>query len=397
MKNSFIALLSIFLFMRDLPITAMRAINHCPLYNLKNMCIAAIMRHGPMDIQCLPDHLKESIKLYHALSTTESNFEQIESLIRQGAHPNTQGAEGYTVLHRMAVECRTKLLLESSETKEILEAKKKMKKNEITTFLTLGTNPNIKDLYGRTVLCLFIHDPEIVELLQKYGAQLIGNLEKSIELHKELTSSLSNFHYCKTLIQEGADPHVSSLYGKTLLHKVMALQRFAFIKSSLDQGVNPNIKDNQGKTIIHYPVKCSDVWIRELFHILFDYGINIYAIDNRGNTALYYVDELSLVTRLISCGLMVNHRNKKGQTALHDAALRGKAEKMDLFFKNGAFFNIKDAKNFTPLDDVQSSLDCYANMRYPLYPNMPIVIANEKDLQECKKLLIQWYNHDHNQ
>ena len=74
-------------------------------------------------------------------------------------------------------------------------------------------------------------------------------------------------------------------------------------------GSNPNVKNYEGQTpIFTFRYKSKK--------ILIDYGSDIFALNNKGDTVLFRVQDLELFKFLESKGVDIKHKNKLGQTIL---------------------------------------------------------------------------------
>lgn len=121
--------------------------------------------------------------------------------------------------------------------------------------LALGVSPELQDKKGDFLLHIAVKNghSNIIYPLLKFGADInSANKLKLRPIH--VAASHVNFEILQVLIDEGADPNVKDMHGKTPLHRLCSQsqviaddnQQTQLVKKLLDQGVDPLEKDKLG-------------------------------------------------------------------------------------------------------------------------------------------------------
>jgi len=127
-----------------------------------------------------------------------------------------------------------------------------------------------------------------------------------------------------TLIKAGATVGIANYEGRTALHlAVLMAETFPEQTCSnmashlLHHGANPNLGDEDGTTPLHL---ASELGILSLIETLVEEGgASVNAIDNEGETALFYAlrgQHVGVVRKLTELGIDVHTRNSDGESAI---------------------------------------------------------------------------------
>ena len=87
----------------------------------------------------------------------------------------------------------------------------------------------------------------------------------------------------------------------------------------------------------------------ELVTFLLDIGLPVDGINGRGESALGYTRRLDVAQLLVQRGATVTHRDRKGQTPMHEAAYHGREHIVQYLIECNAEVNAFDNHNETPL------------------------------------------------
>lgn len=93
----------------------------------------------------------------------------------------------------------------------------------------------------------------------------------------------------------------------------------------------------------------------QILNYLIEKGANVNAQNTEGNTLIFESIYPNGTEILLNSGALVNITNKKGQTALHNAAKRDDLATILLLLKYGANHNLKDENHMRAIDFCKSS------------------------------------------
>lgn len=128
-----------------------------------------------------------------------------------------------------------------------------------------------------------------------------------------------NLEIAKLLIEHGADPNLAQKNGEYALLNAVSRGNMELTKYLLDNGANPNLDTGIGTALAFADNT-------EIMKVLFEYGANPNIPDRDGDLPIIgsidtgRMDEIEL---LIDFGTDMNHKNKRGISALDHAARRG--------------------------------------------------------------------------
>lgn len=125
-------------------------------------------------------------------------------------------------------------------------------------------------------------------------------------------------------VKAGGNVHKIDTRGENLAHKAGHSKRKKMLEMVIDAGVNPWVGNQRGQTVLHHiALSCPN-----MIEVLMKHpNANPNAVDNYGNTALFYLfpvlsnwdkkmTALKSVNILLQAGTDPNLRNKMGQTFL---------------------------------------------------------------------------------
>ncbi|KZV62671.1 ankyrin, partial [Peniophora sp. CONT] len=113
--------------------------------------------------------------------------------------------------------------------------------------------------------------------------------------------------------------------------------------------------NKHGQTALHQAAYYANA---DVCRLLLEHGAHVDDADNDGNTPLHLTANLDTVHLLLqypvadgsnAAALRCRTRNKKGQTALHQAAYRGSVEACRFLLEHGALVDEEDNDGKTPL------------------------------------------------
>lgn len=169
----------------------------------------------------------------------------------------------------------------------------------INYFLNLNANVNAKDKDGNTPF-------------------LNAARSNSLEVLKALSQNVENFN----LINNN---------GQTALARAVQGNHTDVVSFLIEKGSDVTVKDKFGNSLAYYLLNSfrseNTSSFESKLELLLDKGLELNQLQAKGNTLIHLAVEknnLSLVKRLVSFGIDVNHKNNDGLTALHLAAMKAK-------------------------------------------------------------------------
>ncbi|KAF9768551.1 hypothetical protein IL306_014150 [Fusarium sp. DS 682] len=188
----------------------------------------------------------------------------------------------------------------------------------------------------------------IVKLLIDNGAD-VNETHKS-QTAISMASAKGYVEVVELLLHAGADPNPSRVGGLPVLCLAAGKSQEAVVRLLLDNRANIDVATGKGMTPLHFAAKKKGS--KETMKTLLEYGADIHARDDWGNTCLIDATRLASVDEvkfLIERGADVKAQTKAGETCLH-LAMRTSVmalEVIQLMLKNGARLNARDSKGET--------------------------------------------------
>ncbi|XP_053378880.1 serine/threonine-protein phosphatase 6 regulatory ankyrin repeat subunit B-like [Mercenaria mercenaria] len=226
--------------------------------------------------------------------------------------------------------------------------------NNIQTLIRAGSDVNIPDMYGNTVLHLALMRSDVEEIsksLVKVGVKK-SHIDDD-ELHF-IALQFYNDTDVQTIVDAGADMNKQNIDGKTPIHFAAKSKNERLIQRFLKADADPNIQDEDGNTALHYAFTkgCCAKSVLSLINA----GVDVNKQNANGNTALHLAglsvesENIEIIELLVHAGADVNKQNNKGDTPLHIAISSvPEDENIQALINLGADINKQNADGNTPL------------------------------------------------
>ncbi|XP_012940910.1 poly [ADP-ribose] polymerase tankyrase [Aplysia californica] len=255
--------------------------------------------------------------------------------------------------------------------------------------VSAGTNVNVRDIGGRTVLNTVISKNRInvIPFLVKEAKCDVNlpDLEKTAsgrsKVHPIIQAS-SNIAFPALLALAEFDKFdisasqketgSSSLHILVKDHYRYLFQILQVLEKFAKRGYNFNAVDNRKRTIMHYAIRQNKGTLNESFELevkLLQLGVDLSLQDDRGRTPFHYVfkkknrgyrnygsrsdaQDPAELAKLLGRNMTkeeINIKDNDGKTALHFAASNGAGICCMYLIMIGADFNVEDRDGNTPL------------------------------------------------
>lgn len=271
---------------------------------------------------------KTKIKLRTPLILTalRGNKESCAVLLELGADPMETDHEGWNAMHYAAEEGKTEVVRLLSTNKSIIDSRGGM--DDETPFMLAAK-------YNRKESC---------EILLKADANVqLKNKKGKTQLM--LCAEWGRLEICEALLKAGADSAAIDSEGLNALHQAAGKGKIEIVKLFLDKKELINAKDKVGKTPL---LTASQFGYREVCEILLKAGADVLETDNNLYGVLHYAavcNKTEIVHLFSTNKLLVDTKNKFGETPLIVSAIQGNRDVCDILLKAGADLNItKDGK-----------------------------------------------------
>ena len=223
-----------------------------------------------------------------------------------------------------------------------------------------------KDVLNRTKLCAFVISRSSKEMLNH-----IVDLYQCPAFHT--TARLGDISLMRLLTYHGADTHVRNSFGnngvviffdgvRNRCHGYLSTEDELYMSDQiLLTCCDPCHVFSGGRTILHVLAGTSCFYADLVEVALNDGAVDPSVRDDHGCTVLHYLcrqngwTNKQLVKAVHSdnrCAGIINLRDKKGNTALHECVARQKRQSalIIILLENGATFNVANRKGQTPFD-----------------------------------------------
>lgn len=147
------------------------------------------------------------------------------------------------------------------------------------------------------------------------------DLQGNTALHWSVMTGSVDAFVC--LIKACATVNIANFEGRTALHLAVSMVEplgeptcVNLVGHLLHYGANPNVSDEGGVTPLHLAAELGNVTLIDV--LLEEGGANINAVDNEGESALFYAlrgEHDAAVRKLLDQGIDFNARNSDGESA----------------------------------------------------------------------------------
>jgi ankyrin repeat protein len=265
------------------------------------------------------------------------DIETVKWLVSQGADVHAKDKQGKTPLDEAATSGK------SAKISAFLMSKG----------LTLDVNATIPGWHGRGTTRL--HEAvernndwniEAVKLLVSQGADvnahsaINGNtpLHDVVRVGYENAQGAGNIGIITYLIEQGADVNATNCWGQTPLFEVTNAKVAELL---IAKGADFRAKDKHGRIAYLNALRYNGM-NPDVANYFASLGADIMAKDGAGQTLLHSSEHLGAIANLVSLGLDVNARDKRGVTPLLHAAWGGNVERAKCLVSFGADPNAKE-------------------------------------------------------
>lgn len=139
--------------------------------------------------------------------------------------------------------------------------------------------------------------------------------------------------------------------GVTPMHYALQSSNIPAFHALLDAGADIHALDDEQETLLHYAARYTE---SSICQILLDAGLDVNSKDIHERPPVRWAlrsnsDRSSVIDLLLDAGSDLNHRNRAGDTLLHDACWLGNPVYADIFLSAGIDVDVKNEKGLTPV------------------------------------------------
>ncbi|AAR83580.1 CNPV234 ankyrin repeat protein [Canarypox virus] len=261
--------------------------------------------------------------LYSGILTRRSNI--VEHLMKKGYDPNIPCKHGIYPLH-MAVSSRYSLCgrrfhMENLTNKQYNNYLRCMKKLNLS-------NSVYMTMFGE-LLC----------------GKNISECDLSL-LDKKLTEE--QLRIIKLLLDYGANINAITIIGTSALLDAVYEENIEVVKLLLSYGINTHIRSNNGVTAFILAARAKNIDIMKCIIEHYD-GYKNYLYDSTAINEAININNIDMVSFLLSIGLNTKVKDIFGNTPLHTAAICNNYDIAKLLLDHGVDPNIRNSVNRTPI------------------------------------------------
>lgn len=287
---------------------------------------------------------KDQAALRKALqkASARDNLNIIDLLLRKGAEVDAQTEDEFPALFRAAQTGQTAVLVELLSQRPDLEARDRNGQtplfvasvkgyaNIVELLLARGATVDAQDKDARTPLLALAADKSSASAWNTGASEVV-----------------------RLLVSHGSNVNFKDKIGRTPLLWAATNGHYDLVRTLLETGADVFAVNNRGRTALHLAVDSTDTThIEEIMKILLQYQADARAISDGGWTPLHNAAQKGLtcvVERLLEAGASINARLSNGMTALHWAAFNGFEDVVNvLISEEEADLGIKDGFGRAP-------------------------------------------------
>ena len=306
-------------------------VNHCDKEGFTAVLNAA--QQGNLDVLKL---LKESGATIHvqnemgrnsimsaAIGTGDCNT--VRWLIEQGVDVNHCDKKGVTAVLNAAQQGNLDVLKLLKESGATIHVQNEMGRNSIMS-ASIGTG-----------------DCNTVRWLIEQGVD-VNHCDKKGWTAVHNAAQQGNLDVLKLLKESGADIHVQNEMGdNSIMSASIGTGDCNTVRWLIEQRVDVNHCDKEGFTAVHNAAQQGNL---DVLKLLKERGANIHVQCEMGDNSIMSASigtgDCNTVRWLIEQGVDVNHCDKKGWTAVHNAAKQGNLDVLKLLKESGADIHVQN-------------------------------------------------------
>ena len=317
------------------------------------------------------NHIDNTGKNFYHHVATHENIESIKWLAKFKLDINKEDNDGYTPLMLAArtgmINAINTLHIKGAD----INYKNRFGRNALQEAVLNGNVKGLEELYpkieektpldihGKNLLALAIQSANIFMVRKILELKIIDLNEKDSDgspiifedncfLYGDILKALIEFDINLSQVDKNGNSFLFHCINKGMEAKTS-------FELALENGTDINIKNSDGKTILmeyienirEFENESADYKknILETIALMLYYEIELNAIDNKGENALFYAlraNELSVIDLLLENGIDPNCQNNKKETPLSVTALKG----YDYFGVTSALVNAGALPNF---------------------------------------------------
>ena len=339
--------------------TGITCLHHAVMGGCNKEILQTIIDHGADVNATNKNNISPLILACH-----DGNVDAFDVLVNAGAHHNTQGTQGLSLIYLAAAEgwskeilqtiidhghdvntidkdCRTALML--AYWKENVEA--------IRFLLNAGADPNIANAVGATCIHHAVFggcNKETLQIIIEYGAN-VNAIDKNSRTALMLACQKGNVEAINVLLNAGADINIRNANGSAcILFAVVGGCHKETLQAIIDHGADINATNEDSRTALMIACVRGDV---EAIHVLLNAGADSTITDTNGFTWIHYAvaggcskETLQLI---IGNGAKVNAIDKNSSTALMLACQTENVEAINVLLNAGTASTITDTNGGT--------------------------------------------------
>lgn len=217
---------------------------------------------------------------------------------------------------------------------------------ETQTLIDMGIDLNYR-LHGNTPLFLAIlkEQYDIAHILATAGAD-VSKPEKFRWLRQpiHLIANIGRLDLMCKLIQCGASIHAADASLMTPLHWAAYAGHLDVVDFLLENGAHVNVKDDCGRTPLFRAVEGNSI---DIVRILHESGGSVNLCDKFGWPSLFHsivCGHLEMILELLSYTMDIYARDNKGNTAVHLAVNRTSAEHLLVLCRTSVSFYMRERR-----------------------------------------------------